>query len=153
MPVSSEECAHQVLDVVPLVMRAIRVEMRRHALDLSVPQFRVLTYLNRAEGASLSDVAEHIGLTLPSMSKMIDGLVVRGLVTRQTSTTDRRCVTLALTARGKSAFEAARRATQARLAQMLAALPAGERASVVQAMQALHPIFAPARGAEIKSSS
>jgi DNA-binding MarR family transcriptional regulator len=148
MPVSPEECAHQVLDVVPLVMRAIRAEMRRHALDLSVPQFRVLTYLNRAEGASLSAVAEHNGLRRPSMSKMIDGLVARGLVTRQTCPTDRRYVTLALTARGRSALESARQATQACLAQALASLPAAERAGVARAMQALHLVFAPAQEIE-----
>ena len=93
MYTSPEECARQVLEAVPLVMLAIRTEMRRHrGSDLSVPQFRVLVYLNRHAGASLSDIAEHMGLTLPSMSKMIDGLVLRGLVLRRTNPADRRRV-------------------------------------------------------------
>jgi len=35
-------------------------------------------------------VAEHVGLRLPSMSALIDGLVERGLVARRQSAVDRR---------------------------------------------------------------
>ena len=52
------------------------------AADLSVPQFRTLLFLRRHPGASLSEVAEHIGLTLPSISKMIDRLEARDLLAR-----------------------------------------------------------------------
>lgn len=138
----AEACATLVLDVVPLVMRAIRCEMRRHRAGLSVPQFRALTFLQTAAGASLSDVAEHVGLTLPSMSKLIDGLVARNLVARQTSPADRRCVTLSLTPTGVATLEAARQATRARLAELLQVLAADDRAAVVQALHALRPIFA-----------
>ncbi|MCX5999878.1 MAG: hypothetical protein NTU41_09910, partial [Chloroflexi bacterium] len=65
------ECAALLMDVVPLVMRRIRMEMRRQGMPgLSVPQLRALIYLYRNEGASHSELAEHIGLGLPSMSKM-----------------------------------------------------------------------------------
>jgi DNA-binding MarR family transcriptional regulator len=145
--VSPDECAHEVLEVVPLVMRVIRAEMRsRRASDLSVPQFRTLAFLSRCEGASLSDVAEHIGLTLPSASKMVDGLVVRELVTRRSSARDRRRVLLALTAKGEGALASARRGTQARLAEMLTALPAEERAVVVRALRTLRRVFAAGQG-------
>ncbi len=144
MRTSPEECAREILDVVPQVMAALRTETRRHrALGLSVPHFRVLAYINRHPGTSLSAVAEHIGLRLPSMSALVDGLVTSGLVTRQTAPDDRRRVTLALTARGRSAFEAARRATQAWLAGMLAELPAEERQTVARAMGLLRPVFSP----------
>ena len=56
--------------------------------------------LNRNQGASLSEVAEHVGLTLPSVSKMVDGLVTRGLLTRATDPGDRRRLTLSLTPAG-----------------------------------------------------
>ncbi len=85
MTTSPDACAQEILDVVPVVMRSIRAEMRRHrTADLSVPQFRTLAFIDRNADASLSDVAEHIGLTLPSMSKIVEGLVVRKFVTRQT---------------------------------------------------------------------
>src|SRR5512141_2900959 len=114
MTPSPDACAQEILDVVPAVMRTIRAELRRHrTADLSVPQFRTLAFIDRKADASLSDVAEHIGLTLPSISKIVDGLVTRKLVTRQTASDDRRRMTLALTTRGRSALQASREATRA----------------------------------------
>jgi DNA-binding MarR family transcriptional regulator len=142
MSVSTDECTREILEVVPLIMRAIRAEMRsQRTPDLSVPQFRTLGFLSRHAGASLSDVAEHIGLTLPSMSKLIDGLVKRGLVNRETFPQDRRRVTLELTVQGQATWQAARQATQAHLAERLEALSEPERAALISALQALRPIF------------
>ncbi len=143
MTPSAEVCAQEVLEVVPVVMRTIRAELRRHrAADLSIPQFRTLAFIDRNADASLSDVAEHIGLTLPSLSKIVDGLVNRKFVTRQTARDDRRRMTLALTARGLNALETSRAATRACLAEELAALSDRQRETVVQAMEILRPMFA-----------
>jgi DNA-binding MarR family transcriptional regulator len=98
-----------VLEVVPASCGRSAPKPRRHrTADLSVPQFRTLAFIDRNVDASLSDVAEHIGLTLPSMSKIVEGLVTRKLVTRQTHPVDRRRMTLALTARGQNAASLAR---------------------------------------------
>ena len=45
-------------------------------------QFRTLAFVDANQGASLSEVAGHIGLGLPSMSKLVDALVNRELLTR-----------------------------------------------------------------------
>src|SRR5437899_764488 len=114
MTVTSEMAARELLDVAPAIVRAFRAEMRSHRLaELSVPQFRTMGYLNRHPGASLSAVADHIGLTLPTMSKLVDGLVARKFATRETHARDRRRVTLALTPRGRSTWQSARASTQA----------------------------------------
>ena len=139
---SNESAAAWLADTIPLVMRTLRAEMRRHrASDLSVPQFRALAFLRRHPGASLSSVAEHVGLTLPSTSKMIDRLVTRCLVARADCPDDRRRVTLTLTPAGASVVEQAAQATQARLAEMLAALSSEERATLVEAMRILQRVF------------
>ena len=146
---SAEECARQVLEIVPLVMAAIRTEIRSHrGSELSVPQFRVLIFLNRHAGTSLSDIAEHLGLTLPSMSKMIDGLLARKMVTRHMHSEDRRRVTLALTALGRGAMQSAYEATESRLAERLAVLPVAERRIIIEAMQVLESIFRSSREAK-----
>ncbi len=146
---SAEECARQILEIVPLVMAAIRTEIRSHRRsELSVPQFRVLIFLNRHEGASLSDIAEHLGLTLPSMSKMIDGLLARKMVTRNMNSEDRRRVTLALTAQGRRAMQSAYEATESRLAERLVVLTAAERHIIIEAMQVLESIFRSSREAK-----
>jgi DNA-binding MarR family transcriptional regulator len=145
-----EDCARHVLEVVPLVVRTLRATMRRHrGANLSVPQFRSLGFLSRQPGASLSAVAEHVGLTLPSMSKMIDGLVARRLVERAISTQDRRQVTLALSPLGRATLRTARARTQAHVAEMLGALSETQRATVIRAMEALRPVFEPGSRSDI----
>ena len=142
---SPEDCARELLEVVPPVMRAIRAEMRSQtAPELSVPQVRVLSYLNRATGASLAQVAEHIGLTPPATSVLIDGLVNRQLVARQSDRADRRRLSLSLTRQGQSLYRTAQQHTQARLAARLAALPPSEREALVATLEALRSLFVPA---------
>lgn len=142
MDATPSATARELLDMVPRVMRDVRSQMRHHrASDLSVPEFRTLGFLSNHTGVSLSDVADHIGLTLPSMSKLIDGLVERKLVTREFDSADRRRVTLALTGRGRTILQAAHTSTQDYLAQVVSALSPAERATVVQAMRVLRPLF------------
>jgi MarR family transcriptional regulator for hemolysin len=139
---SSEQCAREVLDVIPLVMRVIRGQFRKHGtLELSVPQFRALHFLSQHRGASLSEVAEYIGLMLPSMSTLVDGLVTRNFAVRRTSPNDRRRMTLTLTERGQATLRSARGATQTYLAEQLNHLAQADRVTIIKAMQALRPIF------------
>ena len=139
---SAEACAALISETVPLINRTIRAQMRSHRdADLSVPQFRALAFLGRNPGASLSDVAAHVGLTLPSISKMIDRLVAQNLVERRSAADDRRRIALQLTTLGTSTLQKSRGATQAHLAERLAALSPDERTAIVQAMHSLSKVF------------
>jgi len=154
MPTSPKDTARAVLDVAPLVMRTIRAEMRNAGtLNLSVPQFRTLGFVARNPQTSLSAVAEHIGLALPSMSKLVDGLVERKLVLRQSHSDDRRRITLELTARGDALLQSAHASTQTALAKRLSTLSESERATVVCAMQILQPLFARGKSDVCKNKS
>lgn len=144
MAESKQECARDLLAVVLMVMQSVRVEMRsRRTPELTVPQFRTLVFLSKFPGAGLSDLAEHIGLSLSSMSKMIDGLVGRGLVARAGCAGDRRRVSLSLTATGRSIYRQASRGTLAALAKRLKALSPEESAELSRAMRAVQRIFTP----------
>ena len=140
---SQNECAREVLDVVPAVMRVIRAEMRRHrSLDLSVPQFRTLTFINNNPGSSLLTLAEHLGLTSPSACRMIDVLVGRGLVSRQTSLKDRRMINLSLTEVGLSMLEDSRKGTMENLALIFSSLSPEEKSAIMDAMKIMRALFA-----------
>ena len=142
------ECAALLMDVVPLVMHRIRMEMRSQRMpSLSVPQLRALIYLYRNEGASLSELAEHIGLELPSMSKAVDVLVTRGWVVRRVLPADRRYISLRLSTRGLAELKRARRIAEAHLMEALAVLSSAQQAKIVEALQALRLVFAPERAA------
>ncbi len=134
--------AQQVLEAVPLVMRTIRGQLRSHrSADISVPQFRAMGYIDRNDGASLSDLASHIGLTMPSMSKLIDGLVSRKLVTRASHSTDRRRICLSLTPLGREELREAHRFTEKYLADRISGLDESDLQTITRAMQILKSLF------------
>jgi DNA-binding MarR family transcriptional regulator len=142
MPQVVQGAARQVLEAVPLVMRTIREQLRSHRrTDVSVPQFRAMGYIDRNQGASLSDLASHIGLTLPSMSKLVDGLVSRKLVTRTSDALDRRRICLSLTPAGREELKAAHRFTEKYLADRLSSLSEADLQAIAHSMQVLKTLF------------
>jgi DNA-binding MarR family transcriptional regulator len=143
----SQECAQEILDATPPVMWFIRRQMRSHRGGLSLAQFRALVRVNRQPTASLSTVAEHLGASLPTASRIVAGLVDKGLATRHGCRWDRRQISLALTARGKAMLQEARKATQQRLETELNNLTPSDRNAVIQAMKILKNHFGPANGA------
>jgi DNA-binding MarR family transcriptional regulator len=138
-----DTCARELMDTAPQIMQAIRVEMRRgRGSDISVPQFRSLAFIQRNPDSSLSNLAEHLGLTLPSVSKLVDGLVKEDLIIRQEARTDRRRLTLVLTDTGASIVNAARTSAQTNLIQKIKHLSNDDLETIQQAMNLLQPIFA-----------
>ncbi len=138
-----DECTRRLLETTPLVIKSIRREMRsRRTLDLSVPQFRSLAFVHNHADASLSDLAEHLGLTLASTSKLADGLVKKGLMRRAESAVDRRRITLTLSKQGEVMYAAAGAGAQAQLAQTIDQLSQEQLQIVCEAFRLLQPLFA-----------
>ena len=139
-----DTCAHELMDTAPKIIQSIRVEMRRgHGSDLSISQFRTLRFIQRNPDSSLTDLADQLGLSLPSVSKLVDGLVKKELISRQESPTDRRQLTLVLTRNGESIINSARASAKANLANILSCLSNEELKTVHQALELLFPLFAP----------
>jgi DNA-binding MarR family transcriptional regulator len=133
-----------MLDALPPVMRVVRKYMRSHrAAGLSVPQFRAMAYLRATPAAKLSAVADFLGASMPTSSRIVSGLVAKGLVKRCERTKDRRCVDLLLTPKGISVIDSALRATRAQLAKELSALNREQLREIFSGMQSLRSLFAP----------
>jgi DNA-binding MarR family transcriptional regulator len=128
-----------------LVTRRVRADVRRHRpAKLSVSQFRGLAYLQAHPDASLSVVADYLGLTPPATSKLMEELVRRKLVIRRTAPSDRRRAMLRLTARGQASLRSAFDTTRAGLAELLTTLTPSERGAIVGAMELVRVAVAPA---------
>lgn len=136
-------CVRELMDTTPQIIQAIRVEMRLgRGSNLTIPQFRALRFIQSNVDPSLSDLAEFLGLTLPSVSRLVDGLVKQDLVIRHDSARDRRCLELEITSAGETIVNSARATAQVNLAKKLSGLSYQELQSVQQAMELLHPLFA-----------
>ena len=142
MPSLITACARELMETVPQILQSIRVNMRHgHGANISIPQFRTLRFIQRNPNSSLTGLAEFLGLTLPTVSKLMDGLVKQDLVNRQESTTDRRRLTLVLTTRGEAIVNTARASAQQDLTEALSGLSEDELRTIQRAMELLHPLF------------
>lgn len=136
------ECADQLMDTIHPVMQFIRTEMRSHREpSLSVPQFRVLAFLDAQPGASLSEVAEHLGVTRATASTMTDRLVQRGLVDRVEDPQERRQIMLSLTATGSKQLQEMQRLTSCKIADLLQELTMEELENVSTGLSILKQVF------------
>ena len=149
---SPPQCAQAVLDVIPEVMWTLRLHMRqRRAKGLSVPQFRSLCLLRKFPDASVSMVADHLGSTLPTASRIVGGLVSRGILTRKSSSDDRRQVRLNLTTKGKSILDVARAGTMAAVAEKLEQLSVRDRTTLLAALSMMEQVLGRPSGADDRS--
>ena len=80
-------------------------------------------FLDRNPGACLFHVADHLGVTRPTASVIVDRLVRRGLLLRSEDPRERRRLVLTLTPKGGRHLEQARGATRSWIADVLAPLP------------------------------
>jgi DNA-binding MarR family transcriptional regulator len=139
---ASEQCAAQVMETVPLVMRCLRADMRaRKSTELSVPQFRTLAFLDRNPGTSLSQLAEHLGVTRATASANTERLVQRDYVDRCDDPEERRKVVLNLTEAGKQHLYQTRAQTRAYISELLNDLTEEQVAQIDDSLNLLRQIF------------
>ena len=135
-------CAAEILDVIPVVMNAVRTSMRNNIVEgLSIPQFRCLGYISRQPGSSVSDVAGFLGVTLATASAMIDRLARAGYVQPETYLVDRRRSALNASAQGKALVDRIRSAARRDMAETLAAADEAQLEALMGGLAALKKLF------------
>jgi len=136
------ECAVEFLEVLPLIMGSLQCELRHDpATTLTMVQFRALAFLSKHGVASVSQIADFLELGLPATSKILDGLVTTGSVSRRGDPADRRRVLLEISSSGRNELLATRAITHNHLANLLSPLSEIDRALLLDALRALRPIF------------
>jgi DNA-binding MarR family transcriptional regulator len=131
----------QIVQVAWHVLRIVRGAVdQTQTPGLSLTELRALGALAAAPGASLSEVADELGLQNPTASKTVETLVQQGLVVREVVPGNRRKQALYLTARGAEALDAAAGVAFTAIDDLLARLTPADRETVERAMALLHPL-------------
>ncbi len=81
------------------VSHSFRDRLAKH--DVTVAEWVVLRTLFTKAPCTLRDLSQEIGVDAGALSRLVDKLLARKLVSRKASPTDRRAVTLELAAGGK----------------------------------------------------
>ncbi|MBE9156338.1 MarR family transcriptional regulator [Nodosilinea sp. LEGE 06152] len=130
------------MTTVPAVTRFLRAGIRRHGKPhLSLSQLRVLYFLRRRSRSSLSEIADYLDVTRPTMSAMVERLVQRGLVNRISDPVERRRIILTLTAEGAAQMERVYDTTLQTVADRLAALSETQLQQVQAGLAILADLF------------
>src|SRR5512141_963725 len=125
MPAGPRQLSEQVgsiVDLLPLIVKNLRIGrlLENVRPGLGISQVLVLHALERApaDGASMGDLADEVGVTVPTTTGLVGRLAREGLVERRAHPSDRRIVLVGLTDEGRAV---ARRAA-AYLAEMMGKL-------------------------------
>ncbi|MFJ8199242.1 MarR family winged helix-turn-helix transcriptional regulator [Streptomyces sp. NPDC096152] len=121
---------------------------RASTAPVSASQLRVLFILEHNEGINLRTLADALGSTPPSTSRLCDRLEAVGFVRRQTAASSRREVQLELSRRGRAFLGDLRARREAELQSVLEGMPVAQRAALLTGLEA----FCDAAAAQIHGS-
>ena len=139
----ARDAARDILQIVPLVMRAVAAELRS-AGELPAPaHFGLLSILSQRP-RTLTELASLQGVSLPTMSSSISAMVERGWVRRGAPEADKRVVLIDVTTTGRAALDRVAKAAEAHLAEVLAPLDAPSRRRLHAGLAVLRKVFTPA---------
>lgn len=99
---------------------------------LTLAQCHTLLEVGDRGEVSLVDLASSFGLDTSTLSRMVQGLVVLGLVSRLTNEKDRRYVAISLTEQGRKLFNQIESTFNAYFAQVLGLIPSDKQDPVVE---------------------
>ncbi len=120
---------------------AVGARMLERSLDeLSLPQFRVLSLIASSPERA-GRIATLTGVSRPSLTGVLDGLVQHGFVRRVTVDGDRRGVSLEITDAGRAALDRAQDSVADRLETVLAQVSDADRRAVLDGLAALGRAF------------
>jgi DNA-binding MarR family transcriptional regulator len=110
------------------------VERALMDVDVSLPQYRLLTFLRDGK-VTAGVLAGRLAVSRPAITTLVDGLVARGFVDRSPVEADRRQVDHLLTAAGLEVLDRADVVVEAALLALIAHLPATKRKRAVEGLE------------------
>lgn len=122
-------------------IRLLRLLRREDdASGLSAPRLSALSVIVHAGPLSLAELAAAEQVRPPTMSRLVDALLIGGLVTREPAPGDRRSVRIAATEEGRRLLEAGRERRVRLLADRLDRLVESERRALARGVELLERI-------------
>jgi DNA-binding MarR family transcriptional regulator len=134
--------ANFIATVAPLMRHLVAHARRRRAWqDMTYQQYNVMRLIDTTGPQPQAEVARHLVVTAPVVTRLASALVEDGLVVRQTDPKDKRAVILALTDTGRRRARAMRRDLLVAARELLEPLPEDRRAAVAGALKELQVLI------------
>ena len=104
------------------------------AEEVTLTQYRTLVVLASRGPQNLAGLAEAVGVTPATATRMCDRLVRKDLIRRRTERDDRRQLRVALTVKGRSLVDAVTGRRRQEIARIINEIPVEQQAVLVQAL-------------------
>lgn len=91
--------------------RTLRIKLKEAGIDITSAQVAVLYTLWHKDGVSQREIATQVTKDMPSITRLLDDMDKRGLITRKQDKKDRRSNLIFLTAKAEHIREKVREAT------------------------------------------
>lgn len=95
-------------------------------IDLTMPRAKVLYLLGVLGELRMSELSGRLGVSLPTVSGLVDRLVEAGLATRRDDPADRRLVVIAITPAGATLLDRFRELSARQMRELLEVLDDGD---------------------------
>ena len=119
------------------------IEPRLLGSAWTLQQARIIYEIAQRQHCTATELVQALGLDAGFLSRTLQAMQRRQIVTRKPSKTDRRVTELALTAKGRAAFADLESRSRAEVAALLGRLDAAERTAVVAAMTTIERALEP----------
>jgi DNA-binding MarR family transcriptional regulator len=77
------------------------IDQTAEAAELTLVQWRVLVIASQVQGLRIGELAAHLGISIPSASRLVRRIEAQGLVTARRADDDRRATNVAVTSAGR----------------------------------------------------
>ena len=104
------------------------------AEEVTLTQYRTLVVLASRGPQNLAGLADAVGVTPATATRMCDRLVRKDLIRRRTERDDRRQLRVALTVKGRSLVDAVTGRRRQEIARIINEIPVEQQAVLVQAL-------------------
>ncbi len=104
-------------------------------------RLEALGFIASSKDPTMRDVAHYFGITPPSTTSLINGLVKSGAITRKLDSNDRRVTRLAITAAGRKAYATSHAQLAGHMKDIFKNLSETERIALIKIFQKLSRIY------------
>ncbi len=123
-------------DLVGVALRSVE------QLEISLPQFRLLSVLQERGKSTSTECAQALGVVGSTVTRLADRLDASGHLARGSDPTNRSVVTLSLTERGRKLVRQVSTKRRRELSRVLDRLDPTERAACAAALRSFHDLLA-----------
>jgi DNA-binding MarR family transcriptional regulator len=134
----------EAVELLPRIVRQMQATFTCYgeASGLTLGQMKALSHLYRNGRRTVGEVAEGLGLAMPTASELVDKLAERGLLEREVNPADRRQVHVWLSDEAMAFAREIHARRRAQVRRAFVGLEPGERATVVRGLRALSEALA-----------